>query len=181
MNEAEITGTEVKEQNLGLVSAEGARKDTPPKIGGWLIVVAIGLIVSVLQNLTHMLAAIAPLVRGPLWERLTDPNSSSFHPYWKPVIIYDAITGLIFVVMNFVAVILFFGKRRLFPKLTVALIPLFFILSFVSHYLSSFIPAIAENPIFAKQGHALIVKFVALHIWIPYFLISNRVKQTFVV
>lgn len=181
MNEAEIKGTEAREQDLSRASQELSRKDAPLKIGGWLIVVAIGLILSLLQNLGHMLSALSPLGGSPLWVRLTHPNSPAFHPYWKTVIIYDAITAFLFVVMNFVVVILFFGKRRLFPKLTIASIPLIFVLSLVGYYLSSFIPAIAENPEFAKQGHALIVRFFALHIWIPYFLVSKRVKHTFVV
>src|SRR5882762_7994357 len=89
-----------------------------PKIGGWLIVVAIGLVFSLLHNLSNLLADIAPIVRRDVWTRLTDPGSPVYHPYWKPVIIYDAIAACFYLVMNVVAVILFFGKRRLFPKFT---------------------------------------------------------------
>src|SRR5689334_14185918 len=82
-----------------------------PKIGGWLIVVAIGLVFSLLHNLSNLLADTAPIVRRDVWIRLTDPNSPVYHPYWKPVIIYDALAGTFYLVMNVVVVILFFGKR----------------------------------------------------------------------
>lgn len=42
------------------------------------------------------------------------------------------------------------------------------------------VPAIAESQAYAKQGHGLIVKFIALHLWIPYFVVSDRVKRTFI-
>jgi len=152
----------------------------PPKIGGWLIVIAVGLVLSLLQNLTNMLQVLAPLGGGFVWVRLTDPTSPVYHPYWKTVIIYDAVVGCLYAIMNMVAIILFFGKRRLFPKLTVAFIPTIFLLSLVGYYLVGLIPAVATKPAYVAQGHALIVKFVALHVWIPYFLVSKRVKETFV-
>jgi hypothetical protein len=151
-----------------------------PKIGGWLIVIAIGLILSLLQNLTNMLQVLAPLGRGFVWTRLTDPTSPVYHPYWKTVIIYDAVAGCLYVIMNFVAIILFFGKRRLFPKLTIAFIPSIFVLSLIGYYLTGLIPAVADKPAYAAQGHELIVRFIALHVWIPYLLVSKRVKATFV-
>ena len=151
-----------------------------PKIGGWLIVIAIGLILSILQNLTNMLQVLAPLGGGFVWQRLTVPTSPVYHPYWKGIIIYDAIAGCVFFTINFVALVLFFGKRRLFPKLTIVFIPCIFVMSFISYYLTSLIPAVADKPAHAAQGQALIVKFIALHVWIPYFLVSKRVKATFV-
>jgi hypothetical protein len=152
----------------------------PPKIGGWLIVIAVGLVLSLLQNLTNMLQVLAPLGGSFVWVRLTDPTSPVYHPYWKTVIIYDAIAGCLYVVMNMVAIILFFGKRRLFPKLTVAFIPSIFLLSLVAYFLEGMIPAVANTPTYIGQSHMVIVKFIALHVWIPYFLVSKRVKATFV-
>jgi len=76
MNAPEITRVQIKEAGF---------TPTSPKIGGWLIVVAIGLILSLLQNLTFMLPALAPLGGGPTWVRLTDPKSPAFHPYWRSI------------------------------------------------------------------------------------------------
>jgi hypothetical protein len=82
--------------------------------------------------------------------------------------------------MNVIVVVLFFGKRRLFPLLTVLFIPSIFILGLVDHYLGSLIPAVAASPVHAQGMHWFVVKFVALHLWIPYLLVSKRVKATFV-
>src|SRR5882672_9723826 len=156
-----------------------AAEQHPPQIGGWLIVIAIGLVISLLQNLNGVFRSLAPL-RAPVWARLTDPSSPRYHPYWRGALIYEAVAACLYLIMNLIAIILFFGKRRLFPILTVVFIPSIFILGLVDHYLGSLIPAVAASPVHAKGAYVLAAKFVALHVWIPYLLVSKRVKATFV-
>src|SRR5687768_1849733 len=163
------------DQSKGVVDG-----DEPRGIGGILIFVAAGLSLSLLQNLGYCLAALAPIIRMPLWESLTDPVSPAYHPNWKPVLVYEAVTSSLILLTNLVMLWLFLRKKRIFPKLIVILIPLIFGMSLGGYYLSGFIPAVAESQEYAKQGHNLIVKFVSLHIWIPYFLVSKRVSSTFV-
>ena len=163
-----------------VVSGSHFRPVQPPKIGGWLIVVAIGLVLSLFQNLSYMSTEIAPILRPGVWTRLTDTRSPVYDPYWKPVIIFDSASACFYVLANVIAILLFFGKRRLFPKLTVALIPTIFVLALVGYYLAGLIPAVANNPAHSLQEQALIVRFIALHVWVPYLLVSKRVRATFV-
>jgi Protein of unknown function (DUF2569) len=157
-----------------------AEPSRPPGIGGPLIVMAFGLCLSGLQNLLYFLGSLAPLVRKSFWDRLTDPNSDAYHPHWKPFLIYQGIISLGFLVTNIALLILFFKRKRVFPKLIVLLIPVLFLLSFISYVWSGLIPSVADSAEYTKDGHALIARFVALHVWIPYFLVSKRVKKTFV-
>ena len=162
------------------IAAESpASAQQPLPIGGWLIVIAIGLVISFLQNLTGLFQSLAPL-RGPVWTRLTDPSSPRYNAHWRGALIFEVVAACLYLLMNVIAVILFFGKRRLFPLLTVLFIPSIFILGLVDHYLGSLIPAVAASPVHTKGMHWLVVKFVALHVWIPYLLVSKRVKATFV-
>jgi hypothetical protein len=172
MTAEEIAGLDQSQETVG--------NGKPPRIGGLLIFVMIGLFLSLIQNLTYFLASIAPIIRRPLWERLTDPASTDYHPYWRSVLIYDATTCSLILIMNIVMLWLYFRKKRLFPKLIVVLIPLIFVTILTGHFLSGVIPAVAESEEYAKQGHMLVVKFVGFHIWIPYFLLSKRVGRTFV-
>jgi len=159
---------------------EPTRSEPPLKIGGVLILVAIGLILSLVQNLGIFLADLAPFREAQVWAQLTTPGSTAYHPYWKPVLLFELVSSSAFFGLNAVSVALFFRKQRVFPKFIVIVIPTIFILILVGYYLSGLIPAIAESPEYAKQSSVLIWRFVALHVWIPYFLISERVKKTFV-
>lgn len=151
----------------------------PLRLGGFLIVVAIGLVISFLQNLAGLGWSLVPF-RGEVWGRLTTPGASAFHPYWKPAILFGIISASVTLALTAISLVLFFRKQRFFPTFVVVAIPVIFVLMLAGHYLEGLVPAIAANPDYAKQGHVLIVKFVALHVWIPYFVISDRVRRTFV-
>lgn len=152
----------------------------PLKIGGVLVIVAFGLIVSLLQNLGAVLGNLVPFRKTQVWERLTTPGSLAYHPYWKPVLLFELASSSAILGLNAMALILFFRRQRVFPKVIVVGIPIIFILMLTSHFLGGLIPAVGESPIYSKEVHALIVRFVALHVWIPYFIVSERVKKTFV-
>lgn len=157
-----------------------ADRPKPVKIRGFLIVVAIGLVVSFLQNLGQLFAAFLPFMRPEIWERLTSPEWTSYHPNWKLVMLFQLFAGSTMVGLNLVALFLFFSKGKAFPRFIVFTIPAIFVLAFVDHYLSGSIPAIVESKEYSEAGRKLIVRFVALHVWIPYFLVSKRVSATFV-
>jgi len=154
--------------------------ERPQRIGGVLILIAIGLVISLLQNVGYCLSSLAPVLKRPVWDSVTNPISLSHHPYWKSVLIYEAATSSAILLMNVIMLWLFFRKKRMFPKLVVMMIPVFFVLNLLGYYFSGFIPTVAASALYAKQGKELVISFVALHIWIPYFLLSKRVKRTFV-
>ena len=173
--------TSESHQDAEEVATEVPTRPSPPlKFGGVLIFVAIGLVLSFVQNLGQLFNALAPFLQPGVWERLTSPEWTSYHPYWKPVLLLQLSSSSTFVGLNLIALILFFRKARVFPKFIVVIIPAIFILGVIDHYFSGLVPAIAESSEYSAATHSLIVRFVALHIWIPYFLVSKRVKSTFV-
>ncbi len=178
----------MQRESSRLVSSNDAISSAPPtlsdsltpRIGGILILIAIGLFLSLIQNLGHFTGSIAPLLRRAVWRRLTTPGSPAYHPYWKSVLLFEAVTSAVILLANAIAIVLFFRKERAFPKLIVIAIPIIFILIVIGHYISGLIPVISESEAYAREGRLLILRFVALHVWIPYFLLSKRVKKTFV-
>ena len=123
--------------------------------------------------------SLAPFRQERLWE-ITTPGSIAYRPYWKPVLLFELASSSAILGLNAVALVLFFRKQRVFPKVIILGIPIIFILMLIGYYLSSLIPAIAESKYYSKQTSVLIVRFIALHVWIPYFLFSEKVKKTFV-
>ena len=153
---------------------------TPKRLGGWLIVIAIGLSLSTLRNFLNCSFSISLLFRQPLWDNLTNPASSAYNPYWKPALIYEAAFNTVLFLMSLITLVFFFQRRKIFPKLMVLMIPTAFALNLIDYILASYIPSVANSAMYTRWGHELIVSFIALHIWIPYFLVSRRVKETFV-
>src|SRR5262249_2068508 len=110
----------------------------------------------------------------------TSPESYAYNPYWKPLLIYQFASATLILLANSIVLWLFFWRKRIFPAVIVALIPTAFLLDAGSHFLSGLIPVVAQTDVYAKAGHELILRFIALHVWIPYFLLSTRVRETFV-
>lgn len=149
------------------------------KIGGFLIIVAIWLVIGFVGNLSNLGWALVP-TRGDVWEKLTTPGFSSYHPYWKSAITFSIISASIGLALNTIGLVLFFRKHRFFPTFIVVAILVIFVLMVAGYYLDGLVPAIAASQGYVKERHNLIVKFLAMHVWIPYFVISDRVKRTFV-
>jgi len=151
----------------------------PLKIRGFLIFVAIGLFMSLIGNLQNLGWSILPF-RGEVWEKLTTPGFDSYHPNWKQALLFGVTSASVIFVFNIIMLVLFFRKHRFFPTFIVVAIPVIFVLLLVGHYLDGLVPAIAASQEYSKGTHQLIVRFIALHVWIPYFVVSERVKRTFV-
>jgi hypothetical protein len=149
------------------------------KIGGFLIIVAVGLVLSFIRNLESLAWALIPF-REEVWEKLTIPGSSAYHPSWKTVLLFQIISASAIFMMTIIGMVLFFRKHRFFPTVIVIAIPLIFLVMLVSYYLEGLVPAIAASQYYAKEKRDLVMRFIALHVWIPYFVVSDRVKRTFV-
>src|SRR4051812_30583125 len=119
--EGQTLNTIVREEEIE--NHEKSLLQTPMRLGGWLIVIAIGLSLSTLRNLLNCSFSISLLFRQPLWDNLTNSASTAYHPYWKPTLIYEAAFNSIIFLMSLIALVLFFQRRKIFPKLMVILIP----------------------------------------------------------
>ena len=69
---------------------------------------------------SHMLA----VVEGwnnyfylPSWELIRDPKHPQYHPWLAPVLIFHLMGALLVMGLTALALCLFFGKRRAFPKI----------------------------------------------------------------
>ena len=156
-------------------------KDSGPEgIGGWLILVAIGIVVSPIRLGILMLTVFVPVFTGTTWATLTSPGSASYHPLWGPLLVFELIGNLAFLLIGIVTAILFFRKSRWFPKVYIATMFCSFCYVLLDAWFVSLV--LSNEPIFdAETTKELVRPLVATLIWGPYLIISNRAKNTFVV
>ena len=148
-------------------------------IGGWLILPLIGLFIVPIRISLLVLKDLVPIFTEGHWNVLTTPGSGAYHPLWAPLLIFECAGNAIFIIFSIVLLVFFFPKSRLLPKLIIFYLVLNLLFVAGDFFLADLIPAVAEqsNPHSAKElGRAII----GAMIWVPYFLFSKRVKQTFV-
>ncbi|WBL25017.1 DUF3857 domain-containing protein [Zunongwangia sp. HGR-M22] len=150
-----------------------AHPDDHRPIGGWLILIAIGLCLSPLFTLS-------PMINNEYF-------TSDYLLLWSTgnkalvgLVFFEIMFNAISLAFNIFILIIFFKRRTIAPKLIIA----FYVFNFVGVSLdtlvASFIPSVyatAPGPDLYKE---VFKSLIACIIWIPYFIYSERVKDTFV-
>jgi hypothetical protein len=151
----------------------------PRGIGGWLIIIAIGLFIWPPRLLLLFYKTFLPIFQNNYWEALTTAGTESYHELWAPLIIIEMCGNAVFFVFSIVLIALFFRKSPLFPRLYITCLAMNVVFVAGDFFFSNLIPAVAaENN--AESVKELIRSIVSAAVWIPYMLVSERVKNTFI-
>ena len=156
------------------------RKSSPSGVGGWLILPVIGLCITPLLAAHTLATELPPAFKSPMWEAFTQPGGRIYSPAWMPYLAWGVAGNLLLVATCVYLLFLLSRGRKLFPKLIIGLY-LFILLSATIDLIMSinvvqaFVPSDGEKAT-ATLGRAIL----QCCIWIPYFLTSKRVHNTFV-
>jgi hypothetical protein len=143
--------------------ATGDTGVTPEKIGGWLFLPAAGLILGGILSMVGLIMLLGAASGIP----------SRYQGIFAVNLLFDA--GLTAFLIY--AAVRFFGKKRNAPAIMIALMIAGIALNGVLVAVN--IGAGAE-PLAINCAKAMGRGIIGAIIWIPYFLVSKRVKRTFV-
>lgn len=160
--------------------SQTALGNTPARtrLGGWLILIGAGLILLSLRIALFLIEDMAPVFTNEVWTALTMPGSPAYHPLNAPVLIFELVGNMGLLVCSLVVVATFFIKHRRFPFLVVVFL-LAALIFYVVDYVATERLLAAQNmpsggPIWDLVGAAVLCTIL-----VPYFLRSQRVKNTF--
>ena len=152
----------------------------PPKnIGGWLILVGIGLVISPFQLLFLLNTNFVPLFRDGTLEYLINPIYDSYHPFWGPLIYGEVFINILILCISFLLIYLFFTKSYRFPHIYIFLKAFSLVFVIVDTALLPIV--VPTETVFTPETIGEIIGVaISAAIWIPYMLVSVRVNETFV-
>jgi hypothetical protein len=148
-------------------------------LGGWLVLVGLGIIISPLRVIGMVFPIYSEMFSNGSWAALTSPGTEVYNPLWAPILFGEmAINGGVVLAWIFAA-FLFFSKKKVFPKWYIGI--LLFTLAFIPIDALAIKSVSPNEPVFDVEtikefGRTLIVTLI----WVPYMLASKRVKATFV-
>lgn len=148
-------------------------------LGGWLILVGLGIVISPLRIIILLFPTYSEIFSNGSWEVLTTPGTEAYNPLWVPIIIGEiSINAALVIAWMFIA-FLFFSKKRIFSKWYIGI--LLFTLAFILVDALAVKSVVPNMPVFDPDtmkefGRSLVVTLI----WVPYMLVSKRVKATFV-
>ncbi|MCP4986689.1 MAG: DUF2569 domain-containing protein [Colwellia sp.] len=157
---------------------EVSKSREPLKLGGWLILVALGVVLSPLRLLHLSGTTFPPIFTDGTWEALTTQGSEAYSPIWGPFLIGEILINLIMVLLGIYLVYLFFTKKATLPKWYFGLALFSTVFIVIDAYIVTLV--VPDMEVFNSEtmkelGHSL----VRLLIWSPYLLFSQRSKDTF--
>jgi Protein of unknown function (DUF2569) len=158
-------------------AAETKPSAGPSGVSGWLILIAFGLIVTPIRLGMFIFSAYVPLFNSGAWSILTSPGSERYHWAWKPLLLLEIFGNVAFVVWPIVLLFLLFTHSRRFPRQMIA----YLIANLLFIGLDLLAVASLPNTGDAAAGLIpdLVRSIVVCAIWVPYFLASVRVRNTF--
>ena len=149
-------------------------------LGGWLIWVGIGLVLTPIVMLTEIVPVYQGMAQDGSWTAIMSGEVDSRYPGFKATLLFEAAANAMLFAAYLVLIALFFMKKRLFPKLYIFTLAVNVLFLIGDNYLWSRIlpPELApDNSDDIKEIAKMMIRAC---IWIPYMLISKRVKATFI-
>ncbi|MBT1703235.1 DUF3857 domain-containing protein [Chryseosolibacter indicus] len=141
-------------------------------IGGWLILIAIGLVITPIRLLMD-LGSNAHLITGTGWMTWLSAKQYGLFAFTFFSHVYNIIKLLFSVLL----VVLFFQRRSSFPLLMSIQLATNFIVLTADVVITNYATEESSYTDFQEIGKTLL----AAIIWIPYLNISQRVKETFTI
>lgn len=149
-------------------------------LGGWLVLPALGLIVTPLRMAFQFYRDMLPALAPETWNALTDSSSTAYHPLWGPLIVFEVTANLALFFFTLWLLWIFFRKSKHVPRFFVIWLVLLVAIQIADLLLVNQIPALAAQPTDPESLKDLTRSIIGAAIWIPYFMKSKRVKNTFI-
>ncbi|UHA72790.1 DUF2569 domain-containing protein [Paenibacillus sp. 481] len=165
---------------------EASAENTAPKpdftkyqgLGGWLIIVQIGLILTLISQVVSLLLVQIPFLSSKEWDFITNSSSEYYDPMLIVLVVVEIIGSIALLIFAIVTLTYFYKRKKSLPQL--------YIMMFGFNLIYAIVCAILFYQIsIPMEEDTSIVKTVfraalTCLIWTPYFLRSKRVKATFI-
>ncbi|MEK4277246.1 DUF2569 domain-containing protein [Paenibacillus sp. FSL R7-0026] len=166
-----------------LQSKTGIRPERPgiSGLGGWLILIQIGLWVSLVLLIADM-SQVNVIMDPARWEGVRGVDPELYTKGIRPLLWFGVISSVILLIIVIVNLLLLYKKKKQFPRMMIIL----YIANVFIGVMTWIMIARIEIP---REQHVLdptsafnltIRSLLTCCIFIPYFLKSVRVKNTFV-
>lgn len=149
------------------------------KIGGWLILLGIGIVTNPLRLIFTTYSMFSDIFLSDFWSSLSSTDSIYYHKLWKPVIFFELSINIVAIIFSLIILIFFFKKSKFFPKTWIIFACTYILFLIIDLLLCRQIPFVVEQGMgdFYKP---IIQNFVTFTIWGTYLIKSKRVKGTFI-
>ncbi len=148
-------------------------------IGGWLILPAISLVIRPFTLLYTFGSTANAYFNAQVWDTFSSPGSPTYQPGTITLLVFELAGNVSVLALGVIAAVFFFRTKRQAPKLVIALLLAMVALHAIDALGGWLIGNTKDPSAIGTYMEAIRASLQAL-LWVPYFLVSRRVKATFV-
>lgn len=147
-------------------------------IKGWLILVAIAVVINPIAGIIAILMLYYQLFSSGTWEVLTTQGNETYNSLWASILSGELLIAFCWILVCLYIAYMFFSKSRNFPKWFIGAIIFSIVFTVVDAFAVNMV--LPNEPIFDPATVKKLSRFVLeFFIWLPYMLVSKRVSETF--
>ena len=147
-------------------------------LGGWLVLLGLGLVGSLTKNAYELLGTYVPLFLSGRWAAMTAPEGETYNPDLAAFAVFEAGALTALLALNAYTLFQFFTRKRAFAKTLILLLVVS--LAFSIADIVAFAALLPGRVVFDDATAATLVGgVVSLLVWGVYVRRSRRVKLTF--
>ena len=148
-------------------------------IGGWLTLVAIGIVVTPIRLVALIMTTYPEIFSTGVWEVLTTQGTEAYNPMWAPIIIGELLINCGLIVAWLYMAYKFFTKSKNFPKWYIGIASFSLVFIVVDAFAIKLV--LPSEPVFDPDTIKELMRAVFMVlVWVPYMIVSKRVKATFI-
>ena len=144
-----------------------------------MILIQIGLYITIIGLVIQIIEFNLYSLTDETWQLLTSEGSSLYDPLWKPIIIFEAIYNILFFIFSIYILVQFYRKKSIVPRLMIIFYSISLFIGIFDYILLQQIE-IAKQLEDGSSIRDIIKSAITCLIWIPYFIKSERVMNTFI-
>lgn len=168
-----------REMGLNQGMDKDPRLTGPEGLGGWLLLAMACLAYLMLRAGAILAFLVVPNFTNGTYASLTNPDNPDHHPLWGPLLVYEAAGFIVLLGLAALALVFLLKKSRQAPTLVLAYYSAAVFVAISATWLGRMIPGVAAQPMPGFTIRELAIAIVPALVWIPYFLVSRRVRATF--
>lgn len=150
-----------------------------PSIGGWLMCVALGLLISPLIVSYTLIDTITALTRQGVWHALVTKGAETYNPVLAYLCVFEVVWNILLLFGTILTITLFLKKDRRFPAAYIVLLVLPIVVTMVELQILSN-SSVGAQLLNKDTGTSLLRSIITAVIWVTYILNSKRVDNTFI-
>lgn len=147
-------------------------------ITGTLYIALFATIAAPFLTLNSFRSTILPFSFNETWMAISDKTLETFNPQWMNLVYFEFTCNIILFIYTVLLVVLFIQKRRKYATYIIV----YFIAKIVFITFIMYFQTVIKGPPTPTMSQITGIAFRSLlftGMWVPYFLLSEKVRETF--